>query len=286
MTNTDVMENYFDIIKEFRIFKPRAIALWGSYGMGFQDKFSHDIDIVVYVDQLPSKRIRGHTFSALSDGSIPQISLPYDANFFPRKNEICEVVFKLCSDMESRVLGLLEGQRNCEKDVAMYIYYTKALYDDGWLAMQKKKVQKYPKRLLKANLFSSLFSALRQIHYYDRGLNKRKQPYWAELCINEGLDSLIHALFAANKRYYGKSKWAEVQYRNFRIKPKNFERRIVSVMKSRDIGSYKRLALDVCAMCKKYYPNECANVVDIDSKLLKIDDYIESKKGRIRFYSI
>ena len=275
------MIDYSDIIEAFKQFGPRAIALWGSYGMGLRDKYSHDVDIVVYVNRLPNKKTKERIFSTLSDESVPMVPLPYDGNFFSRKNEICEVVFKLCSNIESDVSGLLGGQCGCENNIAIFINYTKPLYDDGWLANQKKKIHKYPKRLLASNLFSSLFSALRQIHYYDRGINKRKQPYWAELCINEGLDSLIRAVFAANKTYYGKAKWAEVQYRNFKFKPKNFERRIVGVMKSRNIRSYKHLVLDVCAMCKKHYPNECADVVNIDSRLLEIDKYIESKKDTI-----
>ena len=128
------------------------------------------------------------------------------------------------------------------------------------------------------NLFSFLFSALRQVHYCDRATDKRKQPYWAELCIDEGLSSLIHAVFAANKTYYGKYKWAEVQCMDFKLKPKDFEQRLLHVMKSRDVTAYERLALDVCTLCQKYYPKECADVVALDSRLSQIDEFIESQK--------
>jgi hypothetical protein len=88
----------------------------------------------------------------------------------------------------------------------------------------------------------------------------------------------MHAVFAANKTYYGKYKWAEVQCRDFRLKPKDFEQRLVRVMKSRDVTAYERLALEVCTLCQKYYPKECADIVGLDSRLGQIDDYIESQK--------
>jgi hypothetical protein len=92
------------------------------------------------------------------------------------------------------------------------------------------------------------------------------------------LNSLMQAIFAANKAYYGKDKWAEVQCKSFKIKPKNFEQRLLRVIKNRDITTYKRLVLDVCGLCQKYYPQECADVVALDSRLSNIDDYIESQK--------
>ena len=89
---------------------------------------------------------------------------------------------------------------------------------------------------------------------------------------------MIHAVFAANKTYYGKYKWAEVQCRRFKLKPKDFEQRLLHVMKSRVVTAYE-LALDVCSLCEKHYPKECADVIALDSRLSEIDDYIESQKA-------
>ncbi len=50
------MKKYSDIIEGFNKFNPRAVALFGSYWMDLQDKYSHDIDVVVYVDRIPNKR--------------------------------------------------------------------------------------------------------------------------------------------------------------------------------------------------------------------------------------
>jgi len=272
------MKKYSDIIEGFKKFNPRAVALFGSYGMDLQDKYSHDIDVVVYVDRIPNTKTREAVFSSFSDRSIPTVSFPYDADIFARKQEFCEVAFKQCQKIESDVSELVEGKGDHEEEVAIFVYYTKVLYDDGWLKAQKTRIKKYPQKLLATNLFSFLFSALRQVHYYDRAINKRKQLYWAELCIDEGLSSLIHAVFAANKTYYGKYKWAEVQCRDFKLKPKDFEQRLLHVMKSRDATAYERLALDVCILCQKYYPKEYADVVALDSRLFQIDDYIESQK--------
>ena len=266
------------LIEGLKRLNPRAVAFFGSCGMGLADKYSHDVDIVIHADRIPSTRAKHEVFSSISDGSIPSITLPYDADIFARDREFCEVVFKTRGKIELDVSELVEGKADHEEEVAIFVYYTKILYDDGWLRAQKARIQKYPQKLLATNLFSCLFSALRQVHYYDRAINKRKQPYWGELCINDGLNSLMHALFAANKTYYGKHKWAEVQCMNFKLKPKDFEQRLVRVMKGRDITAYKRLALDVCTLCQKYYPEECAEVIAVDSRLRHIDDYIESLK--------
>jgi hypothetical protein len=88
----------------------------------------------------------------------------------------------------------------------------------------------------------------------------------------------MHAVFAANKMYYGKCKWAEVQSRSFKLKPEDFERRLLHLMKARDVSAYKQLALDVCTLCRNYYPNECPDVLALDARLSDIDDYIESRK--------
>ena len=269
---------YSTVISGLKKFNPRAIAFFGSYGMGLQDKYSHDVDIVVYLDRIPDMETREAVFSSLSDGSIPTVSFPYDVDIFGRDDEFCEVAFKQCRKIELDVSRLMEGKREHEEEVAIFVCSTKVLYDDGWLNTQKTRIQEYPQKLLATNLFSFLFSALRQVHYYDRAIRKRKQPYWAQSCLNEGLNSLMHAVFSANKTYYGKYKWAEVQSRNFRLKPKNFEQRLVHVMESRDITAYKLLALDVCAMCEKHYPKESADVVALDARLSDIDAYIESRK--------
>ena len=271
-------KKYSDIIEELKKFNPRAIAFFGSYGMGLQDRYSHDVDIVVYADRIPNEKTKAAVLSSVSDGSIPTVSFPYDVDIFARQHEFCEVVFKLCRKIESDVSQLIEGRHDREEEVAIFVYNTTILYDDGWLNAQRARIKEYPHKLLATNLLSFLFSALRQVHYYDRAINKRNQPYWAELCLNEGLSSLMHAVFAANKTYYGKYKWAEVQCRNFKLKPKDFEQRLTRVMRSRDITAYQRLALDVCTLCQEYYPEECANVVAFDSKLRQIDDYIESQK--------
>ena len=272
------MKKYSDIVEGFRKFNPRAVALFGSYGMDLQDKYSHDIDIVVYVDRIPHTKNKETVFSSFSDSSIPTISFPYDVDIFARKREFYEVAFKQCQKIESHVSELVEGKCDHEEEVAIFVHYTKALYDDGWLKAQKTRIKEYPQKLLATNLFSFLFSALRQVHYYDRAINKRKQAYWAELCIDEGLTSLIHAVFAANKTYYGKYKWAEVQCRDFKLKPKDFEQRLLHVMKGRDVTAYERLVQDVCTLCRKYYAKECADVVALDSRLSQIDDFIESQK--------
>ena len=246
--------------------------------MGLQDNYSHDVDIVVYADRMPNRKTKEAVFSSLSDDSIQTVSFPYDVDIFAKEHEFCEVVFKRCRKIESDVSELVEGKRDREEEVAIFLHYTKALYDDGWLNAQKARIRDYPQKLLATNLYSYLFSALRQVHYYDRAIEKRKQPYWAELCLNEGLNSLMHAVFAANKTYYGKYKWAEVQCRNFKLKPKDFEQRLVRVMKNREVTAYERLVLDVCTLCQKYYPKECADAVALDSNLCHIDDYIELQK--------
>jgi len=277
-TDKQQLKRYSRVIEEFKKFNPRAIALFGSYGMGLQDKYSHDLDIVVYTDRIPNTNTKKAVFSSICDTSISTVPFPFSIDAFPKQDEFCEVVFKQCRRIELAVSQLVEGNGDNEEEVAIFVYYTKVLYDDGWLKAQKARIGKYPQKLLATTLFSALFSALREAHYHDRAINKRHEPYWAELCINEGLSLLMHAVFAANKTYYGKHKWAEVQCRGFKLKPKNFEQKLLHVMKSRDIAAYQRLALDICTLCQKHYPRECGDVVALDSKLAHIDDYIESQK--------
>jgi predicted nucleotidyltransferase len=148
---------YSKVIKGLKRFNPRAIAFFGSHGMGLQDNYSHDVDIVVYVDQIPNIRAKEAVFSSLYDGSIPKTSFPYDVDIFGRSDEFCEVAFKQCRKIELNVSRLIEGKRGYEEEVAVFVYYTKVLYDDGWLSIQKARVKEYPQKLLATNLFSSLF---------------------------------------------------------------------------------------------------------------------------------
>lgn len=259
----------------FKTFKPRSIAFWGSYGMGLNDRFTHDVDIVVYVDRLPPQRIRNQVFTSLSDRSLKTIQFPFEADFFVHKRKFYEITFKACFEMASCVRGLLKGKTSAEDEVAMFLHYTKPLLDDGWMATQKQLIKQYPETLLKSNLFLHLFTALRNVHYFERAIHKRKQALWAEFCINEGLESLTHSVFAANKTYYPKRKWAEVELRKLRHKPKGFDQSLIAIMHNRDFKAYKRLVLNVCKFCESRYPNECSKVMEIDSKLAHVDEIIE-----------
>ena len=272
------MEDFADIAKSLKQFEPRAIALWGSYGLGLNDRFTHDVDIVVYVDKMPDKKTKKRVFAALSDGSVPMVELPWEADFFPHKRLLCEVVFKSCAELEENSTYLLDGDYRAEDDAANFIQYTKPIFDDGWLAAQKDRIKAYPPKLLKMNIYLHLFNAWRQVHYYDRAQAKRKQPFWAELCINEGTESIIRTLFAANHAYYGKEKWAEVQARSFELKPNGFDEQLVKLMRSRQLEDYKQLLEDVSSFLEQHFPKECAGVQKTDAKLTEIDELIEASE--------
>ena len=246
--------------------------------MGLNDRFTHDVDVVVYADKMPDTKLKSRVFSSLSDKSIPMVDFPWSADFFPHKKQFFEVVFRSCDDLEQSVKGLLEGDGASENDAAIFIQYTKSIFDDGWLAGQKRIIADYPQKLLQTNLYLHLFNAWRQVHYYDRAQRKRNQPFLAELCINEGTESMLRALFAANKIYFGKEKWAEVQARSFKLKPKDFDERLVKVMKNRSIDDYKALLQDVSALLKQKFPKECGGVQEVDANLYEIDEFIEAAK--------
>jgi hypothetical protein len=275
------MDEMKKMLSAFKTFKPRGVALWGSYGLGLNDQFTHDVDIVIYVNQLPLQSVKKKVFAALSDVSIQTVAFPYkEADFFVYRYKFYEITFKLCSDMEAEVERLRDGESQTESNVAMFLHYTKPIFDDGWMIAQKERVKRYPDRLMESNLFLHLFLALRNVHYYERAINKRKQPLWAEFCINEGLESLVKAVFAANKTYYAKKKWAEIQLRKLKNKPDNFDQKLIAIMHSRNFREYKQFVSDVCSFYVHLYPHICADITKIDAKLTRIDEIIESNNAK------
>ena len=260
-----------DIVDGLKRFNPKAIAFWGSYGLGLNDKYTHDVDITVYVTKLPSKNSRQRLLGELSERSL---NLPYGGDFFIR-DKIYEITFILSKDIEKKVKSLKEGDSTVENDVAVFVYETKIIYDTGWLKLHKSKIRVYPQALFERNLKQNLLLAFRKIHHHNRALNKRKQPIWAEYVINRGINYLIRTIFALNKTYYGKDKWIENQMSKFKIKPRNFEKNITQLLKTRDMQLYKNLVKDVFDLCKKYYPKESDSVFQIDKQLQKIDAQAE-----------
>ncbi|MAG47723.1 hypothetical protein CL617_03885 [archaeon] len=269
-----------EVVKEFKKFKPKAIALWGSYGMGLNDKFTHDIDIAIYVNKLPTQSSKKPIFSKLSDSNL---KLPWEGDFFIKNYEIYEIKFIQCNDIEQKIKDLKKGKNDFENNIAVFIRDTKIIYDTNWLIKLKNKIKKYPNKLFKNNFNENLTLAFRKIHHYDRALNKRAKPLWAQYIINRGTNYLIRTIFAANKTYYGKDKWLEYEINKFKIKPKNFEKNLIKLLKSRDISYYKKLVYEVYNTYKKHYPKEVARILEVEKSLQKIDAQIELSKESNRF---
>ncbi len=266
------------IVNELRKFNPKAIALWGSYGMGVQDRFTHDVDIVVYVDKTPNKELKKKILQKLAMGKL---SLPWGGDFFVRDNEIYEITFIICKDIEQKIKDIKIGRTYGENDIAIFVVGTRTLYDTGWLKSQKTKAMAYPQELFRSVFKENLLLSFRKIHHYNRALNKRNQPLWAQYVINRGVNYLVRTIFAANKKYYGKDKWIEYEMSKFKIKPKRFEQKLVELLKARDIKLYEQLVKEVYNICKKHYPKESKEVFETDRQLQKLDAEIELKKLKI-----
>jgi hypothetical protein len=265
------------VAKGLMEFRPSAIALWGSHGMGLNDKYTHDVDVLVFVDSLPKGQAKHKILSKLSDKSV---KLPFNGDFVLVDGKIYEILFKTCREAEKAVAKMKDGDISMENFVAVYIKNTKALYDSGWLRRQLNTVSKYPEKLLESVIRYNLYMGLKQYDYFKREL-KRKKPICAEYMINEGIGNLVKLVYALNRCYYGKSKWIEAEMGNFSTKPAGFQRSILKVIKTRDIEMYRKLSMRVFSLCKKKYPKLSEEMYKTYENSLKYDEQVE-KKNRIK----
>jgi hypothetical protein len=261
------------VVKELLKFRPKAIALWGSYGMGLSDKYTHDVDVVIFIDDFPKKDIKQKIFDKISDKSV---KLPFNGDFLIVDGIIYEIRFIFCREAEKAVIGIKKGDDSKENFVAVFLKNTKTLYDRGWLENQLKAIRTYPNKLLESNIRLNLYMSLKQYDYFEREL-KRRKPIYAEYTINEAVHNLIRVIYALNKHYYGKSKWVESEMKNFKIKTADFEMKILKILKTRDIELYRKLSMQVFSLCKRKYPKLSEEIYTSYKNSMNYDKQIEAK---------
>jgi len=211
----------------------KAIAFYGSIGMGFNDKLS-DIDLVAYVDKIPSKKDIMKKLEGIEKIQI----IPNDMIVFYYKDMDCIINFETIKHLEKKIGNLKEG-KGLDHRIAMYIQNVRPIYGEELIKDLKKEVRKYPKEILKKELVP-----VRGVTTFFEGIDKtlkRNKILWIDLQFHQCLERIIKAVYALNKRYYpGNAKWAIREIKNFKKVPKNFTKDIDKFVKLNSIKDFNR----------------------------------------------
>ena len=207
-------------LKELKSVK--AIALIGSYALGFADQYTKDFELVVFVSKIPKKDRRKKILAPFikswnSAYDVQESFDVFDVGIF----KDCSVTYQRKREIEYFVEQFRKGKWIAQQLID-YIFYSKPLYDpDKLLKKWKQIMRKYPDwlRRQEVNLLTGIFRFTRS----DMIEKERKRGNINFL--NDKLASvkimLDKVVFALNKTYYH-PKWTFKFYPKFKLLPRDF----------------------------------------------------------------
>lgn len=220
-------EEIADLIKDLK--EVKAIGFMGSIGRGNFDKYS-DIDIIVYVDEIPSPNKRK---KLLEDRVKNYEEIIPEMEIFYYKNKEVSFFYRKISDLE-KVIKKLYKDNHEDKKISEEIENVRPIYGKEAIKNLQQKIKKFPDGILNKKLYN-----LRKITTLFEDLEKyleRKQLVWMNHIFEEILEDVISIIYTLNKKYYGGYlKWFEKDLKDFNELPKNFESNLEKYIRTNPI---------------------------------------------------
>lgn len=206
-------EEIADFIKDLK--EVKSIGFMGSIGRGNFDKYS-DIDIIVYVDEIPSPNKRK---KLLEDRVKNYEKIIPEMEIFYYKNKEVSFFYRKISDLEKAIKKLYKENHE-DKKISEEIKNIRPIYGKEIIKNLQQKIKNFPDGILNKKLYN-----LRKITTLFKDLEKyleRKQLVWMNHIFEEILEDVISITYTLNKKYYGGYlKWFEKDMKDFNKLPKN-----------------------------------------------------------------
>jgi len=239
----------------------KAIGLYGSIAMGFADKYTEDMDFIVFCDKTPNVKDRERILKPI----VKKWYSAYDVwkfidVFDIKERKECTVFYRTLDEFENYVKRFKEKNR-LEGEFTTFIIYGKSLYDPkGFLKKWKKMTIKYPEWLRR-----NIVGLLNGIFRFTRGGVIEKELKRGNInYVNDKIatikNMLDEVIFALNKTY-SCSKWAFKFYPKFKLLPKDYMKKmdkfnnIKGIELKEKIKIIDHLAYEVYKIAKKEIPD-------------------------------
>ncbi len=211
----------------------KAVAIYGSVALGFQDKDS-DIDMVVFCDRIPSIKTREDELKKLKEIEFVQDNQDKKKMDYVDYNGMdISIFYKVTKKCEN----LIKGYKNNDvywpeiSDIIAELFFGKVLYDPEKVFERLKKQIPVPD----INGYGSWsLDYLNRTIYDKKGFmgNRLKSAINRKnnIAINCEFAWLINnaivCIYALNGLYYTTPKWAPNYLKKMKIKPIGYEKRI------------------------------------------------------------
>lgn len=249
-----LIKKSFPVIENLKKLKNvKAIALYGSVGKGYADKFS-DVDIVCFCDKIPDKNQRKKFYKRIS---LYERTVG-DIDTLKFNGITIGIYYREVGDIDAKVRQMFSEKLGWfERDISIILSDIKIIHDPEKIIKKwKQKIKRYPQWLKKENVNKL---CLVQTGFEDilKGL-RRKNFFLVDTGVQRCLDTLFHVLYALNGKYYSSPKWIFQDIKKFKVLPKNCINRIRKIMKlnNRDeldkkVKMINLLFLDTLQLCKE-----------------------------------
>lgn len=194
----------------------KAVGIYGSFAKGYADKFTNDVDLVVFCERIPEKEKR--------DDKLKELDAKILRNDVFLYEEVEITIFYKTIEDANRWIKSFRNWEGFGNDIAVFIENMIPVSDAGGIIGKLKKDSTYTDKLRK-KIFEQRFYALSRAKFLLENPLKRNNAIFISQKLNESFAAYCNLLYSLNKKYFSDTKWINRDLENFRLKPKNcFER--------------------------------------------------------------
>ncbi len=221
-----ITEKVVRIIKKEKDIK--AICLFGSVARGFVDRFSKDVDILVLVGEIPSKKEMEKIVKKIEGARIEIVSTKFHIIRFELDKFYVDLQFFKFSEIKKSINNFLKGE--IWEYWPALINECKIIWDPrGLIKGLKKKLKPYPKKI-KKKIIEDRVSNFGKFYEYMKRSIPREDKFFIYEKFYYALKDFVFVLFTLNEEYFDQLKWLNKRIEKLKIKPKNTYQRLLSII--------------------------------------------------------
>lgn len=206
--------------KLMEIKEAKAVGIYGSYAKGYADRFTDDVDLVVFCEKILDKKDRENKLKEINANKIRDTD-----NIDPIIFEDAEItIFYKTTEEAERWIDSFKKWEGFENEIAAFIENTKPITDPRGFIKKLKRSALYTDEMRKKMFEQRFFVVARTKPLLETSL-KRNNTIFINSRLNDSFRAYCNLLYALNKKYFSDVKWIKNDLKKFRLKPKKcFER--------------------------------------------------------------